>query len=66
MEVVTDPANQFRFVTKRPTTNWAVRTLDADQDEFYKPMDDARAAQKLPPLSRAGHLWSVYLSDSTE
>lgn len=65
MSVVTDPKNQFKFLTKRPTTNWAARTLDADQAEYYRPLDAARAAMNppLPPISRAGHLWRVGLQD---
>lgn len=63
MDVVTDPANQFRFITKRPITNWAARTLAADQEAFYKPLDDERAALTPPlgPISRAGHIWRVVL-----
>lgn len=63
MSVVTDAKNEFKFVTKLPTTNWAARTLDADQRKYYDPLDKAAAAEKLPAPSRAGHLWRVELPD---
>ena len=59
LSVVTDPANQFRFVTPQPVTNWAARTLDADQSIFY----DAADKRAGKPISRAGHLWRVKLRD---
>lgn len=65
MSVVTDPANQFKFVTRRPTTNWAARTLAADQNAYYAPFDEAAKVAGKPPVSRAGHLWSVYLPKDT-
>lgn len=57
--VVTDPANQFNFVTPVPITNWAVKTLKEDQETYYKKLDTKDA-----PVSRAGHLWRVKLKET--
>lgn len=59
MSVVTDPANQFNFVTPPPVVNWAKKTLEDDQATYYKALD-----KKDAPVSRAGHLWRVKLRDS--
>lgn len=55
----TDPANQFRYVTRRPTTDWSLHTLEADKKAFYAAHD----TDKDHPMNRAGHLWSVHLGD---
>lgn len=57
--VATDPANQFRFITRQPTTDWSLHTLAADQKRFYDMYD----TDKDHPMNRAGHLWSVYLPE---
>jgi hypothetical protein len=59
VDVATDPANQFRFVTRRPITDWSLRTIAADQKKFYE--DAEKAAGE--PVSSAGHIWSAYLRD---
>lgn len=63
-DVVTDPKNQFNFVTPLPTTNWAARTLAADQAAYYKPLDDREKTAGGDPVSRAGHMWRVKIKDS--
>lgn len=55
MSVVTDPKNQFRFVTRKPTTNWAARTLALDKKSYEADLP------KDTPLD--GLMWSVYLKD---
>lgn len=59
--VVTDPANQFNFVTPPPITNWAVKTLREDQEAFYKALESSDP--KAPKPSRAGHMWRVKLKE---
>ncbi len=58
ISVVTDPANQFRFVTRIPTTNWAARTLAIDKKKY------ADGLPKDTPLD--GLMWSVYLQEPDE
>lgn len=63
-DVVTDPANQFRFKTRYPKTNWYARTLAADQRAYYKPLDEAAKKADQPPVLREGHMWSAYLDET--
>lgn len=58
LDVATDPKNQFAFITRKPKTDWSVRTFAADQKAFY---DAADKAAGEGGVSRAGHLWSIYL-----
>lgn len=55
--VVTDPDNEYAFVTSLPTVNHAAHTLAADQDAYYAKFD----TDKEHPVNRAGHMWAVHL-----
>lgn len=57
MDVATDRANQFRFVTPAPTVDWAAHTLAADQKAYY----DLYDKDPKNPMNRAGQMWAVRL-----
>jgi len=52
MSVATNPENQFAFEAGLPVTDWASRTLAAEQKNYYASYPDA---------DRSGHLWRVRL-----
>lgn len=57
MDVATDPANQFKFVTELPTIDFAAHTQAAAMKAYYDQYD----TDDKRPMNRAGHLWSVRL-----
>lgn len=60
LSVATDPANEFKFnVPALPTVDHAARALAKRQDAYYADAD----AKSKTPVSRAGHLWGVELTE---
>lgn len=60
--VATDPKNQWAFEVGLPTSDFAAKALDREQDAYYKQY----YTDKKLPIRTAGDLWSVKLKKTPE